>query len=239
MVKPELSIVVPAYNECLNLPLVIDAYKRAKKGVRFQLVIVDNGSSDGTAEYLETALKKKKTNSFIKVVTVTKNIGYGYGIYQGLLNCDAEAIGWSHADMQCPAEDVFKGYELLRKQTGNVLVKGHRVGRHWNPMILTKGLEFYASALLLKRLDDINGQPKLFDRALLETFHNPPLGFTFDLYVQYKALKKGHTVVPFGVHFLERARGVSKGGELPLLKKMPVIRQFLIDVAKMRVGKIR
>ena len=213
----EISVVVPAYNERDNLPGLIEAYKQAKGKVKFQLMIVDNGSSDGTAEYLKGVLKKKG-NSFIKVLTIKKNIGYGYGLYQGLLNCDADVIGGSHADMQCPPGDVFRGYELYKKHKGGVVVKGHRVGRAWKPMVLTNGLQYYTFTVLLKWLDDINGQPKIFNRVLLETFHNPPLGFTFDLYIQYMALKKGYKIIPFTVKFLKRLQGESKGGEMQFLE---------------------
>lgn len=234
----ELSIAIPAYNERENLPSLIREYRKAKKDVRFQLVIVDNGSSDGTAEFLKRVVKKKG-NSFIKAVTVKKNIGYGYGILQGLLSCDADVIGWSHADMQCPPEDVFRGYKLYMKQAGNVLVKGHRVGRSWKHRVFTYGLQHFASTVLLRWFDDINGQPKIFNRKLLETFRNPPLKFSFDLYVQYKAKQVGYKVVPFTVNYLRRVHGESKGGDVSIRKKIPLVKQFVIDVAKMRIRKIR
>ena len=47
----ELLIVLPAYNEENNLPHRILGYKKAKWDVRFQLVIVNNGPTDGTAKY--------------------------------------------------------------------------------------------------------------------------------------------------------------------------------------------
>lgn len=234
----ELSIAIPAYNERRNLPDLIKAYRGLKNGIRFQMVIVDNGSSDGTAEYLKDVLKKKE-NSWIKVVTVKKNIGYGYGLYQGLLGCDADAIGWSHADLQNPPEDVFKAYALYRQHGGKAFVKGHRVGRHWKPTLFSNGLGLVAQAILMRRLDDINGQPKVFNRELLATFQEPPHGFTFDLYVQYKAVQNGYKVVPFYVEFLRRLHGESKGGEVNLWKKLPIIKAYLVGAAKMRLGMTR
>ncbi len=238
MVKPELSIAVPAYNERKNLPGLIEAYRNVKGKVKFQMVIVDNGSSDGTAEYLKKAVKMKD-NNFIKVVTVKNNIGYGYGIHQGLLGCDADVIGWSHADMQCPAEDVFKGYNIYKEHTGKVLVMGHRVGRHWKHTLFSTTLQHFASAVLVKRFDDLNAQPKIFDKGLLKSFRNLPLEFSFDLYVQYRAKQMGYNVVSFDVSFLRRAHGESKGADVSVLKKIPAIKHFVAEVGRMRLGKYR
>ena len=109
----ELSIVIPAYNELESLPYLLEDYHEEKKNVKFQLVIVDNGSTDGTAEYLKKECSKKE-NKFIKVVTVERNIGYGHGIHQGLMACDANVVGWSHGDLQCDPNDVFRGYKIFK-----------------------------------------------------------------------------------------------------------------------------
>lgn len=234
----ELSVVIPAYNERKNLPYIIREYKDTKKNVRFQLVIVDNGSRDGTAEYLKE-ITKKKGNEFIKVVTVQNNIGYGHGIHQGLLQCDADTVGWSHGDMQSPPVDTFKAYELYKKSGGNkVLVKGHRIGRPRLPLFVANCLTLYSSVLLLTKFDDINGQPKIFDKGLLKSFSMPPKDFSYDLYVQYKALQQGYEVHHFIVYFLSRAHGISKAG-VNFRKKAPVIKQYAIDVLKMGMKKIR
>jgi glycosyltransferase involved in cell wall biosynthesis len=233
----ELATVIPAYNECKSLPGLIERYRSAAKGTKFQLVIVDNGASDGTAEYL-SELKKDKKNAFIKVVTVVKNIGYGNGIYQGLLQAEAPAIGWSHGDLQCAPEDVFKGYQKYTSLGGKRLVKGHRYGRNWKPLVLTYGLAFISTVILLKWFDDINGQPKIFPRELLQHMHNPPKGFSFDMYVQNQAIAHGYRVSSFPVKFEQRVYGVSKWATTTF-SKMGTIRSFFMDVLKLRVGVLR
>ncbi|MAE13600.1 glycosyl transferase family 2 [Candidatus Woesearchaeota archaeon] len=234
----ELSIVVPAYNEAKSLPSLIERYSKAKANIPFQLVIVDNGSRDETADYLKKETKKKQ-NGFIKIVTVKKNIGYGYGIHQGLKACDGRLIGWSHADLQCSPEDVFKGYNLFRKiNKRKTLIKGNRKGRDWKPLVLTYGLSTYASLILLHIFDDINGQPKIFPRELLQTMKRPPLGFSYDLYIQYKALQKGYKVRSFTVVFEQRMHGISKWAH-SIYSKLSTIRSFFADVLRMRIGKIR
>lgn len=236
--KYELSAVIPAYNEAKSLPLLIEEYKKAKNNIKFQLVIVDNGSSDGTREYLAEEIKKKE-NKFIKVVAIEKNIGYGNGIHQGLKNCDAEIISWSHADMQCSPEDIFKGYELYKTLNNPfILVKGHRIDRDKKSLILTYGLAVYSFIILLKFFNDINGQPKIFSKDLFAKFQNPPKGFSYDLYVQYIALKNKYKVYSFKVFFKKRIFGISKWA-YSTISKFSTIKSFLIDVIRMRFGIIK
>jgi len=234
----ELSIVVPAYNERESLPLLIEKYKEAKKDVGFQLVVVDNGSSDGSWEFLNQEIKKAG-NEFIKLVKIEKNIGYGNGIHQGLKKCNAEVIGWSHADLQCSPDDIFKAYKIYSSQKNKkILVKGNRKGRDMKSLILTYGLAVYSIFILWKIFDDTNGQPKLFPKKLLLTFENPPKAFSYDLYAQYKALKNNHKVISFPVIFEKRHFGISKWA-YSVFSKLKTIKGFLDDVMKIKIGTIR
>lgn len=233
----DLSIVVPSYNELKNLPRLINEYRSAKKNTKFQLVVVDNGSIDETFNYLSN-LSSKKENAFIKIVKIDKNIGYGNGIHQGLLNCDGDVIGWSHADLQCSPFDIFRGYEIYKMfNNKNILLKGCRIGRDWKSLVLTYGLEFYSSIVLLKIFNDINGQPKIFHKNLLKELRNPPYGFSYDLYVQYKALKNNYKVHSFNVEFHQRDFGISKWA-YSLFSKASTIWSFVKDIIKVRFGTI-
>ncbi|HSW97746.1 MAG TPA: glycosyltransferase family 2 protein, partial [Candidatus Saccharimonadales bacterium] len=106
---PKLSIVVPFYNEEKNIPLVLDAYVKSKP-IPFELICVNNGSTDISAEVF-TKITKEKKYAFVKVVTIKKNIGYGNGIMTGVKEAKGDVIAWTHADMQTDPQDVFRAYE--------------------------------------------------------------------------------------------------------------------------------
>ncbi len=235
MAEFELSVVIPCYNELRSLPDILRAYDSERGGVNFQLVVVDNGSSDGTWEFL-AGLRAKY--GFIKAVRIEKNIGYGNGIHRGLLECDSDVVGWSHGDLQCSPADVFRAYDVyLKSRQKKLLVKGHRHGRDWKPLILTYGLELLSTLVLMRRFDDINGQPKLFPRELTDSLRNPPLGFSYDLYVQYKALSGGYAVKCFPVAFEQRAFGVSRWAH-SVLSRISTITGFITDVLRIKAGVI-
>ncbi|MGH9521601.1 MAG: glycosyltransferase family 2 protein [Terriglobales bacterium] len=212
MTAPAFSVVVPCYNEADNLPLLLESYRAAwPSEISAELVLVNNGSTDHTAEVLACELARPEY-SFARTVLVPVNQGYGYGVNAGIRQASGEVIGISHADMQCPARDLFRAYEALIA-TGNprgAFVKGKRGRRGFGASLITNTMAVIASMVLTTPLTDINAQPKVFHRSFLEDLRNPPRGFEFDLYLLYRAREKGLQVLTIPVEFGARAHGTSK-----------------------------
>jgi glycosyltransferase involved in cell wall biosynthesis len=206
-----LSIILPCYNEAENLSLLIEAYRDAWEDLPAELILVDNGSTDSTADVLSDLISRPEYN-FARVVKVTKNRGYGHGIYSGLLEAQGEFIGFSHADMQCNPADLFAAYHKLVAEPDptKAIVKGKRARRDFNASLITVTMAFIASIILIKKLTDINAQPKVFHRSHLERLKKPPIGFQFDLYVLYAACCAGLKILTIPVVFGQRAHGQSK-----------------------------
>lgn len=227
MPETQLSVVLPCYNEGPNLPLLFERYRSvAPPGLAWELVLVQNGSSDDSAERLKE-LCARPEHGFARVVTVPVNQGYGYGMAQGLQAAQGKVLAFSHADMQCDAADVFKAYALLVELggvDGGVIVKGRRQRRALSQQIITWGMGLWASVWLLKPLHDINAQPKVFGRDLLPTLAPLPNGFEFDVHVLYGALAQGWRQAWVPVHFGERAHGQSKWAAHTVLRWRTILR---------------
>lgn len=228
----DLSIVLPCYNEAANLPLIVERLAKYKTNLNFELIMVDNGSTDGSAAILK---KLAKDQTFVKIFSIETNIGYGHGILQGLKVAKADILCYSHADIQTPPEDAIKAGEFLLKQKLNptkTLVKGQRINRPQADNRFTRGLSQVAGLLLGYDLPDINGQPKLFHRDLLGTFENAPFDFSFDTYVLYMARKHGLKIETFPVDFGQRIHGESKASSTTL-KKYKTILKYLVSLSKL------
>jgi polyisoprenyl-phosphate glycosyltransferase len=206
--KIALSIVIPCYNEEKNLAgLAQRLRKMAAKEMPLEIILVNNGSTDGSARAL---LAIRKNDSRVRIVTVKKNIGYGNGIRAGLAAAHGEYLCWTHADMQADPQDCIRAYRLMQKQKDKkAFIKGSRTGRPLFDRFFTAGMSAFESILLGKVLYEINAQPNLFHRDFLLLAPNPPADFAFDLYFYYKAKKHGLSVVRFPVVFSERAHGKS------------------------------
>jgi glycosyltransferase involved in cell wall biosynthesis len=210
----EFELVVPAYNEAKNLNLLVErAIAAAKKfgftAAQFNLILVNNGSVDNSQEVIDTLLNSDQA-TWITPVQIKINQGYGYGILQGLNTTKANFVGWSHADLQCAPEDAFRCLEIIKKNNGQAcLAKGVRLGRDWKDRFVSRVFETLGFLILGVKFYEVNAQPKIFQRDLLQALKNPPPNFAFDLYVLYQALKLKYQIKTIEVQFPPRIHGVS------------------------------
>ncbi|MCP3960826.1 MAG: glycosyltransferase [bacterium] len=211
MSQPVFSIVIPAYNEAANLPTLLARYVEVWEDLPAELVIVNNGSADDTSEVLERELAREELH-FARAVTIENNRGYGHGIHTGLLTTTGEIVGFSHADMQTDPADLFRAYHELRAAPDprQLIVKGQRAPRDFAAELLTAGMSFAASVVLMRKLTDVNAQPKVFHRDHLARLTDPPDGIPYDLYVLFRGLRAGLRIVTIPVQFGERAHGESR-----------------------------
>jgi putative flippase GtrA len=229
--KPDLSIVLPCYNEGPNIPLIIERVRPFWPQENFELILVNNGSTDDSAEIM-AAEAARPGHDFVRIVTVSPNIGYGHGILTGLRAAQAPILAYSHADIQTPPEDIFKAFHLLDERgldPQKTLVKGRRLNRPKASLLLTNGLAVVANLLLGQQLEDINGQPKLFPRTLLAHLSHPPTGFAFDTYLMYVARLQGLAQVDFPVDFGVRLHGQSKWATT-LFSRYKTIWRYLVSL---------
>lgn len=201
-------MVIPCYNEAQNIPLILQRFRQVLDSDDLELVVVDNGSRDGSGELLDQLLPGYP---FARKVTVAVNQGYGFGIQAGLREARGDYIGWTHADMQTDPYDSIRALKLLadRGYPADIFVKGVRRGRPLFDKFFTVGMSLFESCYLATPLWDINAQPNIFHRSFFELWKNPPHDFSLDLYAYYLAQKSGLKVERLVVEFPERLHGCS------------------------------
>lgn len=204
-----LSLVIPCYNEADNLPLLVERCRGVFSDPRDEVVLVDNGSKDKTAEILPGLLEGQTR---VRSVRVPVNQGYGFGITEGLRATRGRYVGWTHADMQTDPYDAVRGIELFEKSDApdGLFVKGLRKGRPLSDEVFTVGMSVFESFLLQQKLWDINAQPTLFPKSFFEEWKDEaPKDFSLDLFAYFKARQSNLKVERFEVTFGERAHGTS------------------------------
>lgn len=208
-IKPSLSVVVPCYNEEKNIPLMVGRFiEILPKKISAELVLVDNGSTDGSNSQI-TKLSEK--HHFIRPVHIKKNIGYGFGVWTGLKAAKGEYLCWTHADMQTDIKDTITAYNLIMKQDEpeRCFVKGSRKKRPFFDSFFTLGMSLFETIILGTFLHDINAQPNLFHKSFMKKTKNPPNNFSFDLYFYYMAKTSRYRLIRFPVNFRQRIHGSS------------------------------
>lgn len=205
---PRFSLIIPCYNEEKNLAPLVERCRAVFDGTLVEVILVDNGSTDGTARRLDELLGER---THIRFVRVKENQGYGFGILSGLREARGEFLGWTHADLQTDPGDFLQAVEIFEAAPAadRTFVKGRRRGRPLSDEVFSVGMGLFESALLGEALLDINAQPTAFHRSFFETWRAPPHDFSLDLFAYYAAKTNGLTVRRFDVKFGERLHGVS------------------------------
>ncbi len=212
-----LSIIIPCFNEEKNIPILIDNIYKSfreenilkKNSCPIKIIIINNGSTDNTAEVL-TSLSGKY--SFLEIYSLSKNKGYGYGILKGLAFANTPYVGWSHADLQTDMNDIIKALRIIEfnKKNSKIFIKGERINRNYFDNLFSIGMSLFESILFGIKLYEINAQPTIFHRSLLKNGHNPPFDFSLDLYIYIMAKIKNYPIKRFKVEFKQRLYGTSK-----------------------------
>ena len=213
MKHKELSIIIPSYNEKNNLKVLLEkANKICKKYKSIEIVIVDNGSTDGSDMYLK---KNKKFFSKIKIVRIDKNIGYGYGIKSGIKHSSGKIISWTHADLQFDINDVIKFFFKNKDEfnSSKIMLKGLRKNRSSIDIFFTNGMSMIVNTLFGTQIYDINAQPKMFKKIFVNKLLKfAPNDFSIDLFLLLLSFKNGFKIVEFPLKVKNRLKDEAKGG---------------------------
>jgi len=118
--SPALSVVVPLYNEEANLPILQEELRVALSGLDYEILFVDDGSIDRTAERIEAAPN-------IRLIRFEKNCGQSAAVYAGLVAARGATVVIIDGDLQNDPADIPR---LLAEIThGADLVCGYRLKR--------------------------------------------------------------------------------------------------------------
>ena len=118
--SPSISVVVPLYNEEANLPVLQEELRTALTGLDYEIIFVDDGSVDCTAERIEPAWNNR-------VIRFEKNAGQSAAIYAGLTAARGATVVIIDGDLQNDPADIPK--LLAEIARGADLVCGYRVKR--------------------------------------------------------------------------------------------------------------
>ncbi len=171
----ELAIIVPAYNEAGAIRETIDTIKAmiADSGLDAEIVIVDDGSTDGTCETAEA--------TGVRVIRNGENVGYGFSLKTGIAATKSEYVAIMDADGTYPAGRLPDMLETCR--TADMVVGNRGAAMKNVPWIRKPAkwiLNTLANLLAQRNIPDLNSGLRVFKRSSLERFVQLlPDGFSF------------------------------------------------------------
>jgi len=199
----DISIIIPVYNEVKNINEIIKRVQATK--LASEIVIVDDGSKDGTRDILQTLDGKKK----VRVVLHEKNQGKGAAVVTGMKAAKGEILLIQDADLEYDPRD----YPLLLKPIqegladvvyGSRFLGGpHRVTMFWH-QVANKLLTLMTNILYDSILTDMETGYKVFRRHVIEGMTIKAKRFNFEPEFTAKILKRKHRIYEVPISFNPR-----------------------------------
>ncbi len=225
----ELSLVVPLYNEEASVNRVVGPLLKVLEdgGIPYELVLVNNGSSDGTGPLLEQWAQRSPA---VRLVTVAVNEGYGWGIIQGLRQAQGKYVGFMSGDGQIQPQDPVRVYRAMIA-TGSAVAKVTRVVRGDGRLrrINSHCYNQLCRVLFGVRSRDFNGTPKIVSRAVLEALDLSSRDWFIDAELMLKSRWLGYEVLEVPTEYLARPSGRSK-------VRFSAVWEFLANIVHARWG---
>lgn len=169
--RPELSIVVPCYNEEEVLPLLFERIRSAleARGIDYEVILVDDGSTDHSARLME---EQHRRDARWKSIHLARNFGHQLALWTGLGAARGAAVAVLDADLQDPPE--LLPAMLERRAAGFDVVYGVRRRRKENFLKRSAYHGFYRLLSLLSEIDVPldSGDFCLMDRRVVEVIRS-------------------------------------------------------------------
>lgn len=212
-----LSFVIPAYNEKANIGTAVREALAAgaRHAPRFEVIVVDDGSADGTAE---TAAAAAAGDPRVRVVRHASNHGVGEALKTGFREARCDLVYWFPGDNQVEAAEVARFLPHVDRAD---IVAGRRVVRA-DPVHRTVNAKLYNLFLRVffaVRIHDTDCN-KLFRRAVFDRITIASSGMLVDAEILIKARRAGFRIVETAVTHRPRTGGQPSGAQLRNILKV-------------------
>jgi dolichol-phosphate mannosyltransferase len=236
MDNKKILIIIPTYNELENLPKLIPAV--LSKNQKIDILIIDDNSPDGTADYV---IAEGNNNPRIKLIKREAKMGLGTAYITGFkyaLENNYDYIFEMDADFSHNPKMIPK---FLKEMNNFDLVLGSRYKEgvnvvNWplSRLILSLFANMYTRLITGLPVRDATGGFKCFKKEVLQSINLDQVksnGYAFQIEMTFKAWKKGFRIKEISIVFVDRVKGTSK-----MSKK--IVREAIFMVWKLRFASM-
>ncbi|XP_055834309.1 dolichol-phosphate mannosyltransferase subunit 1 isoform X2 [Solanum dulcamara] len=226
--KNKYSIIIPTYNERLNIALIIYLVFKHLSDVDFEIIVVDDGSPDGTQDIVKQLQKLLRPRP--------RKLGLGTAYIHGLKHASGNFVVIMDADLSHHPKYLPR---FIKKQmeTGANIVTGTRYvssgGVHgWNLMrkLTSRGANVLAQTLLWPGVSDLTGSFRLYQKSALEDIISSCVskGYVFQMEMIVRASRKGYRIEEVPITFVDRVFGSSKLGGSEIVEYLKGLLYLLV-----------
>jgi glycosyltransferase involved in cell wall biosynthesis len=204
-----LSVVVPVYNESKTISVIID--RILATGLPIELIVVDDGSNDGTRDVLE-----REKHRIGRLILLDRNRGKGAAVKAGFKAATGDVVIIQDADLEYDPDDYLELVKPIVKLNADLVLgsrltgaKPQRAYYYWH-YLGNRFITFIARVLYNTTLSDIYTCYKVFRRELLDGLDIKSNGFEFDAELLAQLLKRDLVVYEVPISYYGRTYAEGK-----------------------------
>jgi glycosyltransferase involved in cell wall biosynthesis len=199
----KLTVLVPVYNERSTVSEVIRRIKSKDLSLLLEVIVIDDGSSDGTGKVLSTL-----QDSTIHVLTHDRNRGKGAALRTGLAAASGDIVLIQDADLEYDPDDWDRLLDPILKGKASVVYGSRFTGERKNMLpthwIGNRFLSLVTNVLYSSTLSDMETCYKCFDIRVLEPIHIVSNRFDFEPEITAKTLRQGYRIYEVPISYSGR-----------------------------------
>jgi glycosyltransferase involved in cell wall biosynthesis len=200
----KLSVIMPAYNEAATIKKVIDKVLNVDLMIDRELIVIDDGSKDGTRDIL-----KQIQDSRVKVIFHEKNMGKGGALKTGFNNVTGDIVIIQDADLEYDPSDYIQLVRPIVDDMADVVYGSrflsgpHRVLLFWH-YVGNKMITLAANLLFNMNFTDIETGYKAFRSSILKAEKFSSNSFGFEAEFTAKVVKRKHRIYEVPIKYAGR-----------------------------------
>lgn len=207
----KLSVVIPCYNERNTIEQIVVAV-RSTSVASMEIIIVDDGSTDGTAELL----RRKLSSAVERIIYHQSNQGKGAALRSGFRAATGDIVIIQDADLEYDPTDFAKLIEPMLSHSADVVFgsrfmggQPHRVIYFWH-MVGNKFLTLLSNMLTNLNLTDVETGYKAFRREVIQSIEIDEARFGVDAEITAKIARRGLVIYEVGISYYGRTYSEGK-----------------------------
>ena len=208
-----LSIIIPAKNEADNLEDILDYFDTNLKNIEFELILINDFSTDNTFTKAQQIFKDKSNFSVIN----NKTKGLGGAINEGINSAKGERIAITMADLSDSAEDLIRYNDLMIQKNldavmGSRFIKGSIVEDYpFQKLILNRIFNFFVSILFWNKFNDYTNAFKIYKKSVLKELM-PLVSESFNIFLEIplKIISRNYKYSIISISWYGRKKGKAK-----------------------------
>ena len=212
-----LSIVIPVFNEITFLKKLFEQIKLYFNKENIEIILVDDGSTDGSSKLLYELKKKKNYKFQFKLIRLDTNSGKGKAIQEGIKISQGEYILLQDADLELDIKDAKEMFDIIKKNNDIKCIFGSRYlsgklqkNNYFFNNLLVKINSLIFNIFFSQSLSDVHCGLKILHRSVIEKINLSVNDFGIEIDLASQIVRNNFSIYELGVSYFFRSKAQGK-----------------------------